>query len=165
MDVTTKLSIHKNFVEGLDSTNPDFIEYKKYLLELITNIEKKHFSIQELKCFYVKELDTVIKDVWCVGKKMSLVDKTIKTIIDPIKCFETELTFTSWGPQFHALNIVCTKLAFEISINDNLKPFSSQLFNLMSLYTHICTSLSDLTRFDRETETFLNVLNDKINNL
>lgn len=165
MDAKTKLSIHKNYVEGLNSTNPDFIEYKKYILKLISNIEKRHCSIQELKIFYVDELDTIIKDVYCIGRKMSVIDKSVKAIMEPIKCFETELTFNSWSPQFHALNTVCTHLAFKISTNESLKIFSSRLFNLMSLYTHVCTSLSDLSRFDKETETFLNVLNDKINNL
>lgn len=165
MDVKTKLSIHFNYVNKLDSKNPDFVEYKKHILKLISNIEKKHLSVQELKTYYVDELDCVIKDVCCLGRDMGRIDQSIKPILEPVKCFENDLTFDSWGPRFHAINTVSAQLAFKCATSENLNLFSSRLFNLMSLYTHVCTSLSDLSRFDKETEAQLNVLNDKINNL
>ena len=160
MDVETELSIHTNFINELNNIDE---HVKKYILGLIDGIKSKNRTVQQLKTYYIDEFDIVIKDVWNLGKEMTKIDKSVKNIMEPIKCIEPDLTFETWSHHFTLLDSVSSGLAFIVATNELLKPFSSRLFNLMSLYTHICTSLSNLSRLDKETFTQLAVLNDRIN--
>lgn len=161
-----ELSNHLIFLNSLKIRNETQLAQQKFLFDVIDGIERKIKQVEELKHYYICELDTIIKEVNCLAKTMSFYFKReIMEIVAPIQCIDETLTLQNFGHFYMLLDTACTRLAYQVAIHKiELGKFSKNLFNLMSLYTHYFTSLSDLTRLDRETSVQMKVLEDRITN-
>jgi len=165
MDTTEALSSHFEYLNGLDLKEENKIRQRAYLLKIIANIKNKNETFEEFKTYYINELNLISIEISTLGERMKRYrGDEIIDIVRPIRCPEIRPSLSTWGQYYKLLDEVCSKLTYEIAKDEkNLRPFSQILFNLMSLYTHVCTSLADLSRIDKETKFQVAVLDDRIN--